>query len=336
MTASKKVSLRELVTALLDESKPFPARYLHHFSDLTAKDQVRLEKIWPQVSLHRRQALMEDLEQLGDADDLLNFEQVCNLALGDSDPFIRARAIGILSDYEDIQYLPVFLDIVKDDEAAVVRAAAATALAVFVYMAEVELLSSSVQQKLEDVLFSIAGGEDDAEVRMRALEALGYTSREEISPMIEAAYKNGDRKWLSAALLAMGRSANPKWESKVMTMLDDKRPEVRAEAAAAVGGLESKTAVKRLLELLDDHDSQVRMAAIWSLSEIGGAGVGKALTKMLEKTSDEEEAKLLEEALDNLSFTDGSGGFVLFDIGEDDEEDDEDLLYFEDEVDVEG
>jgi HEAT repeat protein len=114
-------------------------------------------------------------------------------------------------------------------------------------------------------------------------------------------------------------------------MLDDTRPAVRSEAATAAGGLELKAAVSTLLELLDDSDSQVRLASIWALSEIGGNRVRPALTQMLKNVEDEEEAQMLEDALDNLSFNEGSGGFEFLDVGEDGNEDDEDSLYLEDE-----
>ena len=331
MPNAKKITFKDLADALLDEERPFPARYLHHFSDLSAADQALLQKTWPNVPLRRRQSLMEDLEQLGEADDLLSFEEVCRLALHDGDPMVRAAAVRILTDYELVEFIPVFSDLAEQDESAAVRAAAAQALGPFVYMGEVELLNPTVQRKLEDKLLAIASGKDEASVRMRALESLGYSGREEVVPLIEAAYQMGHAEWLATALFAMGRSANSAWESKVLPMLDDRRPAVRSEAATAAGGLELKTAVRRLLELLDDDDSQVRLASIWALSEIGGPGVRSALTEMLENVEDDEEAQLLEDALDNLSFNDGSGGFEMLDVSESDEEDDEDLLYFEDE-----
>jgi HEAT repeat protein len=286
--------------------------------------------------LARRQALIEDLEHLGEADDMLGFEGVCRLALHDSDPLVRAGAVRILADYEQVEFMPVFLDMAEFDQDTLVRASAALALGPFVYMGEVDLLSANTQRNLEDKLLAIVRGKDEPEVRMRALESLGYTSNKEVIPLIEAAYQNGNAEWLAAALFAMGRSANPDWESKVLPLLDDKRPAICSEAAIAAGGLESKAAVRRLLDLLDDSDSQVRLASIWALSEIGGAGVRSALTNMLENTEDEEEVQLLEDALDNLSFTEGSGGFELLDVSEGDDEDDEDVLAYEDdELDVE-
>lgn len=331
MPASKKTTFRDLMAALLDESQPFPARYLHLFSDLDPIDKDRFIMIWPSVSLRRKQSLMEDLEQLGEADDLLSFEDVCRIAIRENDPTIRSTAIRILSQYEDKGYLPMFLEMSTNDEAASVRAAATFALGTFVYMAETDLLNPSLKRSLEEKLLEILKGNDENQVRMRALEAFGYTSRKVIKPFIEEAYKHENRDWLCSALFAMGRSANPEWENKILPMLDDERPEVRSEAATAAGGIESKAAIKRLLELLDDDDIQVRLASIWALSEIGGAGIRKALTSKLEETEDDEEAQLLEDALDNLSFTEGSGGFEMLDLGEGEDGDDEDLLTYENE-----
>lgn len=334
MPATKKVKIKfkDLVVALLDENAPFPARYLHHFSDLELANQELLHKIWPKVSLRRRQALMEDLEQLGEADDLLNFEVVCRAALRDGDWQVRAAAVRILSEYEQVEFLPVFEGMAQHDETAQVRAEAAAALGPFVYQGVVDLLSAQVLRRLEDMLLGIASGTDQPVVRMRALEALGYSEREEVIPLIEAAYATSDHEWLRAALFAMGRSANTDWEGKVLAMLDDQRPDVRSEAATAAGGLELKSAKQRLLELLDDSDSQVRLACIWALSNIGGSGVRRALENMLENTDDEEEAILLEDALDNLSFTDGSGGFEILDLANGDEDEEDDWLFSEDQI----
>jgi HEAT repeat protein len=332
MPAAKKLRFQDLVEALLDEERPFPARYLHHFSDLSQPDQELLRKNWSKVSLRRRQALMEDLEQLGEADDLLSFEEVCRLALEDGDGQVRAAAVRILAEYEKMEFLSLFQDLAVRDQDQNVREAAVFALGPFVYMGEVDLLSVTTQRRLEDFLLNLADGTDVPAVRMRALESLGYSSREEVIPLIEKAYASGDHKWLLTALFAMGRSANTIWKSKVMAMLDDKHPDVRSEAATAAGGLEIKAAAKRLLELLDDSDSQVRLASIWALSNIGGPGVREALNDMLENTDDDEEAQLLEDALENLSFTDGSGGFELLDVAGGDDDDDEDWLFTEDQA----
>jgi HEAT repeat protein len=130
----------------------------------------------------------------------------------------------------------------------------------------------------------------------------------------------------------MGRSYNSIWEDKVIAKLDDEDAAVRAEAAGAAGELSLHRSTPRLLELLEDEDDDVRAAAIWSLSEIGGEGVRDALEELLEETEDEAEADLLEDALDNLEFVEGLGGFTLLDFSEEDEELDEDNFFEEDDV----
>ncbi len=51
------------------------------------------------------------------------------------------------------------------------------------------------------------------------------------------------------------------------------------------------------------EDDEVRMAVIWALSKIGGEDVRETLEQLMEETDDEDEAELIEEAIDNLFFT---------------------------------
>lgn len=330
MSAAKKISFKTITQALLDESQPFPPRFLHRFTDLQPGDFGALKKTWPKISQRRRQALLEDLEALGEADDLLCFEEIGQLALTDPDPLVRLPAVRMLSVYENIVLLPIFLEMVEKDADEGVRAASATALAPFVYLGEVELLPPSTARKLEDRLLGVVSSADTPLVRRRALEALGYSSREELIPLIEHAFTSKEPDWQTSALFAMGRSANEHWHPKVQASLDHLLPAVRAEAASAAGELEMHAAVSHLLELLDDSDSDVRMAAVWALSQIGGEGVGEALEKLLESSDDEDEIDLLDNALQNLAFTKGSDGFTLVDFTNPDQDWDDDLLDYAD------
>ena len=102
----------------------------------------------------------------------------------------------------------------------------------------------------------------------------------------------------------------------MLEMLDHKSARVRAEAARAAGELEIEPATARLIELAEDGDEAVRRAAIWSLSQIGGEGVRAALENRAAETDDEDELQLLEDALDNLAFTEGVQPFNLIDLPE--------------------
>jgi HEAT repeat protein len=121
----------------------------------------------------------------------------------------------------------------------------------------------------------------------------------------------------------MGRSANSKWNSQVLNMITHEHPQVRAEAASAAGELEIKAAVPKLLKLLKDPDIDVRMASIWALSQIGGARVRPALEAMLETTEDDDEANQIDNALENLDFTEEMNNLALLEIPEDGDDPDE-------------
>ncbi len=331
MVKSKPIPFKTLVATLLNDQEPFPPRYLHRFSDLLDEDSQSLTQAWPKISPMRRVALLEDLDELNQADDLLSFEEVCKLAIKDSQAQVRLLGVKILKEYELPQYISDFIQMAKHDGDGAVRAAAADALGAFTYLGEVDKLHPSTHQRIEDALLSILNSQDESIVRRRALEALGYSSREEVNPAIELAYASGDPDWLISALNAMGNSADNKWKSKVIAMFDHQHPLVRAEAASAAGEIEINSAVPSLLRMLDDVDLDVRMAVMWSLSQIGGKGVRKALETMLEATEDDDEADMLERALENLDFTEDLGVIPLLNIADNGEEDE--ALFNEDELD---
>ena len=77
-----------------------------------------------------------------------------------------------------------------------------------------------------------------------------------------------------------------------------------------------------LLRLLEEEDDDVVAgAAVWSLSQIGGEDVRLYLQNLLDKVEDDEQAAFLEEALDNLAFTEDMASFdmLAFDADELDE-----------------
>jgi HEAT repeat protein len=145
--------------------------------------------------------------------------------------------------------------------------------------------------------------------------------------LIEKAYASDDMDWVITALFSMGRSANSRWNPQVIKMLTHTHPGVRAEAASAAGELEIKSATPILLELLEDPDFDVRMAAIWSLSQVGGQGVREALENLLETTDDDEEADQIDHALENLDFTEEMQDLELLEIMEDDESSEDEYDY---------
>ena len=155
-------------------------------------------------------------------------------------------------------------------------------------------------------------------VERRALESLGYSGRSEVPNLIEDAYESDDDEWIASALFAMGRSADDRWAPLVIERLDDTAIELSREAARAAGELELGEALPALVHLLQDEDSELRLAAAWSLSQIGGNGVADALEELLERTEDEDEIDLIENAIENLAYTQEMSDLNLLDFSPED------------------
>ncbi len=322
MFEDEKVPFQQVLDALLDETRPFPPIYLHRFSDLEPRYLNELRARWNQVPVSRRRALLEDLEELADVDTLMNFDDLARFSLKDLDPQVRALSIRLLWEAEDKKLVPIFTQMMEEDMDYQVRAAAANALGSFVFLGELEEIPEDLLHQVEDNLIKVTSGEDHPLVRRRALESLGYSSREEVVPLLQEAYDRGNPEWLASALYAMGRSADKRWSGDVLRMIDNPNSTVREEAVRAAGELELATAREILIQIVEeDEDDIVRMAAVWSLSQIGGGLVRPFLERLVEETEDEEEADLIEEALDNLSFTEDMNAFELLDIDFDDDDD---------------
>jgi HEAT repeat protein len=69
-----------------------------------------------------------------------------------------------------------------------------------------------------------------------------------------------------------------------------------------------------LIELLDDPKGGVRTAAIWSLGLIGGPHAERALVALQESELYQEDAGLIEDALDYLNFIESTPDFLLMDL----------------------
>jgi len=189
-----------------------------------------------------------------------------------------------------------------------------------VLLGELGKIPAETHRKIEDTLLA-ASKDPVVIVRRRALEALGASSREEVPPLIEAAYREKDTDWVVSALFAMGRSGNTHWKDQVLPKLSNPDEAIRAEAMQAAGELGLRSARPVLLDQLEEEeDPLMRHEIIWALSQIGGEGVRNRLEELFELEQDDEEADFLEEAIQNLAFTEDLGPLDLFEFGPDEDE----------------
>ena len=171
---------------------------------------------------------------------------------------------------------------------------------------------------MEDALLEKANGDDQAAIRRNALESLGYSSRPEVVTLIESAFHRENPDWQASALFAMGRSSDERWEDQVLSRLTDVNPAVRLAAVEAAGELRLASARTLLFKVLEDEDEdEISSAAIWSLSQIGGEDARLYIENLLDLAEEDDDVEFLEEALENLEFTDELNRFDLMSIDPD-------------------
>jgi HEAT repeat protein len=301
-----RVPFEHILNELADTSRAFSPTHLHRFSNLSEEDLDKLFKLWPTIPTERRAALLEDLEDLADADPLLSFTPIAITAINDPFPRVRAAAIRMLWEYPDVRLMDQFIAIMQNDPEVSVRAEAANALGQYVLLGELEELEPSHLTRLEECMLSVINSTDQTLVRRRALETMGYSSRPEVVELIQKAFDGNDREWMISSLFAMGRSADEHWEKSVLKMIDHHDTDIQLEAVRAAGELSIEAARHTLLKMVEKPDrvvDEVRYAAIWSLSQLGGEKAKATLEKLLDRAKDEEEAEIIENALENLDFS---------------------------------
>lgn len=317
----EELAFADVLSALQDEEHPFAARYLYRLSGLEANELAQLKAVWAGLSPQRRLGLLEDLELVAEGNTVMHFDAVNRLGLADEDSRVRVTAIRALWPSEQPRLVAEFVRLLEHDVDINVRAQAAAALGRFIYLGEVGKLPAELLKQAEAALFDALNSDDDPEIQRRALESLGYSSRPEIVEFIERAFEGGEEEWVVSALFAMGRSADDRWGPAVIQSLNDPNREISREAAKAAGELELSEARPGLFDLLQDEESEVRLAAAWALSQIGGNGIAEALEELIERTEDEDEIDLLENAIENLAFTEELGELNLMDFSPEDLED---------------
>ena len=319
-TKTTSTSFQSVLDALLSDRKDFPRSYLQEFSDIGTLELKTLLDIWPRVKPGRKLTLLEELDALAEVDTLVSFDDVARALLTDPEPDVRTRAIRLLDECEDTKLVPSYLDMLVNDPNVDVRREAANALNLFVDLGELEEIPEQIYHQVEDALLASTASEDDARVRRTALESLGYSSRPEVATLIESAFHRQDPNWQTSALVAMGRSADERWDDEVTHSLVHVDDRIRRAAVQAAGELSLSSARPILLKLLgEEEDADILSAVIWSLSQIGGEDVRTYLENLLDQLEDDEQIAFLEEALDNLAFTEDLDRFDLLAVDPEDE-----------------
>lgn len=332
---SETITFQSVLDHLLDSTKDIPHSHLQHYSDLDPKSLWLFLDAWPGVKHNRKLLLLEELLSHLDSDVLVSYEEIGRALLNDANGEVRARAIGLLAESNDPELVGVLTEIFLNDADLAPRMESASLLGEFVLLGELEELKEELQRKVEDALISVIRSEDNPALRKRALESLGYSSRDEMVNILESAFQRADPTWVASALRAMGRSHDNRWDDDVVSKLLDEDPRIRFAAAEAAGELSIEAAGPIMLQMLEDEEEEedVISAAIWSLSQIGGDDARIYLVNMIEQTEDEDLVAFLEDALENLDFNEELDKFDLLSLDEDDLENLDEINELDDEED---
>ena len=210
--------------------------------------------------INRLIELAEDLTEL-------NFDAILSTAHGPEEE-IRRKAIEGLWETEDSSLIEPLIKLMQSDPSPKVRSDSALALGRFAMLAEHKKINPEYMPILCKTLLESYNESDDIDIKRRALEAVSPLSlpREEA---ISEAYYSDDLKLKASALYAMGRNCSLDWINHLIKELSSPVAELRYEAAGACGDLGEEIAVPYLIEVADDDDVDVRIAAIIALGKIG-------------------------------------------------------------------
>jgi HEAT repeat protein len=283
-------------------------RELKPLSGLGAEEREAFWGAWTAIGPRRRAEIARAMVDLAEESIDFDFGAALRWMLDDDDAQVRASAVEGLWEDQSVPTLHRLLRMLRLDPNAEVRAAAAAALSRFAYMAEMQELNEGDAGALRDALLNtILDARQPLDVRRRSLESAGYFANAiDIQRQVELAYQSDEQLLRESALVAMGRSMLPHWLPAIGRELGSPSPALRYEAARAAGEMaeDAGALVPKLAPLLNDADSEVALAAIWALGQVGGP-TAKRLLQQVRKSDDEARRQAAADALEELSLEDG-------------------------------
>jgi HEAT repeat protein len=305
MTTTKddKPGFVEQLQALGDLSQPLQRAGIKVLSNLDPAALREFRTIWPTIAGERRVAIVQALDELAEDSVEFDFHTIFEECLDDSEGAVRALAIDGLWEDERISTMERFLALL-DDPAGEVRSAAALGLGRFAYRAELGELPVSAGFKVLNGLLKVAIDPDQPlEVRRRAVEGLGYfAGSAEAQTEVGRAYAHPEQLMRESAIVAMGRSMRPTWFPYIERELKSASPAMRYEAARAVGelGQDGRQLLSALMPIVEDEDSEIALAAIWALGQVGGSNAKRVLQRIV-RSNNPARKQAAEDALEELA-----------------------------------
>lgn len=283
-----------------DEAAPIGFAALAHLSALSTGEADELVRVWVEWPPERVRSLFERLAGMAEEHTDLEFEVVFKAGLAVTDAEVRLMAVISLAESVDRTLAARFADLLENDPDPRVRAAAAASMATLCAIAAEGKLPGRGGERMRLALLRVLyDPREQAEVKMRALETAALFGGRQVSSQIADAFRSGDESVRRSAIFAMGRTCDARWLPSVLRELDAASAALRYEATAALGEIGGEGDAVHLAGPLDDSDLDVQLAAVASLSRIGG----EEATRMLKQALGSPEPSVREavqSALDAL------------------------------------
>ena len=303
------MTIRDLLTDLANPDKPAKYSDILRFSSMTVDGAEEFESGWQMLSADRRREVVRKLVELADDNIEFDFTSVFEACLVDEDDRVRELGAKGLWETEDRALIRPLIDLLENDRSNKVRASVAVSLKSFTAMAQDgKILHRDGERVRRALLNAACESEEDIEVRRRAIEAVASFDTTETNAAVREAYRSNDPLLVQSALYAMGQSSNVEWLPTVIEETMNPAAAIRYEAATACGLLGDEAVTPHLLGLLDDDDSEVRIASIKSLGLTGGPLARQALERQIADDDDDIE-RAARDALTSIEFDDDPLGF---------------------------
>ena len=290
---------------------PLTPGQLSKLSGPTRSDADAFVLFLERIGLERKRDLITKMVRYAEERFEIDYMDLFRHCMRDSDPLIRRQAIEGLWEDRRPDLVKSLLEIFTSDEDTSVRAAAATALGKFLFLAECDELDGQIGTMIERALQSVIAGEKDIEVTRRAVESIAYINDDSVRRIIDQAYSHHDARMRESGVFAMGRSADRFWAETVLAELYADLPAMRYEAARACGELQLERAIGPLDKLVGDPDVDIRSMAIWALGQIGGKHA-RAIPDRCVESENELLSTAAAEALAEMEFADRSMDLMVY------------------------
>jgi hypothetical protein len=262
--------VEQTIAELADGNQPLLNARLADLSDLSLEQLSMLDYTWVRIEAKRRWYIIRRLVGLAEDNVCLNFDCIFKHFLVDEDKDVRLAAIEGLWENQETSLIEALIDLMQKDAAVRVQAAAASALGKFTLLAEHRKIAADYSLLSSRALLSVFNDSAKSiDVRRRALEAVSPLSLQVVNQTITQAYQDGDPQLKTSAVFAMGKNCDPEWLPLLMMELtEDSNAEVQIAAVQALGKIGGSEARGQLENCLSCPSEAVCQAASQALHEL--------------------------------------------------------------------